>query len=85
MSDILIVVGSVTNATRLEKRLLSYGDLRARIVGTPTELGGSGCSYSVIASLSSENFVRSNRKGISVKGIYLIENQFGKRYYHDIS
>lgn len=85
MSDILIVAGSVTNATRLEKRLLSYGDVRARIVGTPAELGGSGCSYSVIASLSSEQFVRSNIRGNLVKGIYLIENHFGERYYHDIS
>lgn len=85
MSDILIVVGSVTNATRLEKRLLSYGDTRTRIVGTPTELTRGGCSYSVIASLSSENFVRSNKRNFSVKGIYLIENHFGERYYHDIS
>lgn len=85
MSDILIVVGSVTNAARVEKRLLSYGDPKTRVVGTPTELGGGGCSYSVVASLSSENFVRANKRSFSVKGIYLIENHFGKRYYHDIS
>ena len=85
MSDILIIVGSVTNAARLEKRLLSGGDVRTRVVGTPTELGGSGCSYSVIASLSSENFVRMNKRSFSIKGIYLVENHFGERYYHDIS
>lgn len=85
MSEILIVVGSVTNAVRLEKRLLSYGDLRTRVINTPTTLGGGGCSYSVVASLSSEGFVRMNSKGISIKKIYLIDNSSKERYYHDIS
>lgn len=85
MSEILIVAGSITNATRLERRLLSYGDKSTRVISTPAEISGGGCSYSVVAGLSSEGFVRSNPKGISIKGIYLIDNFAGKRYYHDIS
>ena len=83
MSEILIVAGSITNATRLEKRLLGYGDKRTRVINTPAELSGGGCSYSVVASLSSEGFVRANGKGI--RGIFLIDNFLGKRDYHDIS
>lgn len=85
MSEILIVAGSITNATRLERRLLSYGDKKTRVISTPTQISGGGCSYSVIASLSSETFVRSNLRGISVKGIYLIDSFAGEKMYHDIS
>lgn len=85
MSEILILAGAVTNATRLEKRLHSQGDINARAISTPTELGKSGCSYSVIASLKSEGFVRSVAKAYRIKAIYLIENIFGKRSYRDIS
>ena len=82
MTDILAVVGAVTTATRLAKKLERLGDIRARVVNTPSELGGSGCSYSVRASLSNEAFLR-NYAGI--KRIYIEETIGGKRYYHDIS
>ena len=85
MSEILIVAGSITNATRLEKRLLAYGDRVTRVVNTPAEISKGGCSYSVVASLKSEGFVRSNIKGIRIYGIFLIDTFSGKRYYHDIS
>ena len=85
MSEILIVAGSITNATRLEKRLLAYGDKRTRVINTPAEISKGGCSYSVVASMSSESFVRSGVRGINIKGIYLIDNSMGMRYYHDIS
>ena len=85
MSEILIVAGSITNATRLEKRLLSYGDKRARIINTPSEISKGGCSYSVVASFSSDQYVRSGIRGVNVRGIYLIDNSMGTRYYYDIS
>lgn len=85
MSNILVVVGATTNATRLAKRLAKYGDRTARVIATPAELGGGGCSYSVRASLESESFIRNNLDGIHVKRIY-IEDQSGKeKYYRDIS
>ena len=85
MSEILIVAGSITNATRLEKRLLAYGDKRTRVINTPSEISKGGCSYSVVASFSSENFVRRGMKGVNIKGIYLIDDSMGMRHYHDIS
>lgn len=85
MTDILVVVGSVTGATRLAKKLNKYGDSNARVINTPASLGGSGCSYSVSAALSSENFIRSMAHGITFKKIYLEETIGGEKYYHDIS
>lgn len=85
MSDILVVVGSVTGATRLAKRLNKYGDTTARVINTPASLGGSGCSYSVSAMLSSEKFIRNNLYGITIKKIYIVEVIGGEKYYHDIS
>lgn len=85
MSDILVVVGSVTGATRLAKRLNKYGDTSARVINTPAELGGSGCSYSVSSALSSEKFIRNNLYGITIKKIYIVEIIGGEKYYHDIS
>lgn len=85
MSDILVAVGSVTSATRLVKRLAKYGDTKARVINTPARLSGGGCSYSVTASLSSEQFIRKNIQGITVRGIYIEEFAGGERIYHDIS
>ena len=70
MEEILVLVGATTSATRLAKRLLKYGDRRARVIATPIALGGGGCSYSVIASKESLDYIKNNLRGITVKGIY---------------
>lgn len=85
MSNLLVVVGSITSATRLVKRLTKAGDRKAHLINTPAILGGGGCSYSVRASMSSEQFIRNNIQGITIKKIY-IENSDGiERDYHDLS
>lgn len=83
MGGLLVVVGSITSATRLAKQLAKYGDKNARVISTPTQLGGGGCSYSVWASLTSEQFIRNTQ--ISVKHIYIEEKDGKERYYRDIS
>lgn len=85
MSNILVVVGAITSATRLAKRLTKNGDKLARVISTPQELGGGGCSYSVRASRESEQFIRNNPVGISIKRIYIEEKNGEERYYRDIS
>ena len=85
MSNILVVVGAITSATRLSKRLVKCGDRTAHVVATPPELGGGGCSYSVRASLTSEVLIRNNLDGITVKRIYIEEGSGKERYYRDIS
>lgn len=77
-----MIVGAITSATRLEKRLLKYGDKRARVISTPAALGGGSCSYSVIASRGNLDFIKNNLRGISIKGIYFKDS---KGDYRDIS
>lgn len=82
MKEILVVVGAITSATRLAKRLLKYGDKRTRIISTPAALGGGSCSYSVVASGENIDFIKNNLRGISIKGIFY-KNSEGD--YRDIS
>lgn len=82
MEEIIVLVGAITSATRLTKRLLKYGDKRARVISTPAALGGGSCSYSVIASRRNLDFVKNNLRGISIKGIYVMDT---KGDYRDIS
>lgn len=84
MSNIIIVVGSASSATRLARRLMRYGK-KAGVISTPANLRKSGsCSSSVRAELSSENIVKNEIKGITIKGMYIEEIVGEKRYYHDI-
>ncbi len=85
MSEILVVVGSITSATRLAKRLAKYGNSNARVINTPAALGGSGCSYSVRAPRSDEQLIRNNLHGITIKKIYVEETDGKEKYYYDIS
>lgn len=85
MSDILVTVASVTSAVRLEKILKKYRDKKARVINTPAPLAANGCSYSVLADLSSEKYIRSVPRGITVTGIYIDETAGGEHFYHDIS
>lgn len=85
MSNILVVVGAITSATRLAKRLMKNGDKTAQVISTPIKLGGGGCSYSVRASLDSVDFIKSNLNNISIKHIYIEEKVGEERYYRDIS
>lgn len=84
MTDIIIVVGSQSSAIRLARRINSYGK-RAKVISTPVNLRTyGGCSSSVRAEISSEDIIKNNIKGISVKGIYIEEIIGGEHYYHDI-
>ena len=87
MSVILAVIGSITTATRIEKKLEQTTGISARIVHTPAVLGNGGCSYSI--KTKSENLPivaeTASKYKIRVKGYYLVENTDGKEVYHAIS
>jgi len=84
MSNIVIVVGSQSSATRLVRRINKYGK-NAKVISTPANLRtDGGCSSSVRAELSSEDIVKNSIKGITIKGIYIEEIIGGEYYYHDI-
>lgn len=86
MSDIIIIVGSVTSATRLAKRINSQSTEIARVVSTPSDLRvHSGCSYSVRTSLKNESIVRNNLNGLNIRGIFIEKRDGKERSYYDIS
>lgn len=86
MSDIIVIVGSVTSATRLARRINSLTYDGAQVISTPVDLRShSGCSYSVRTSLKNENIVRSNLNGLNIKGIFIEKRDGKERSYYDIS
>ena len=86
MSDIIVIVGSVTSAMRLAKRINSQSIDGAQVISTPADLSShSGCSYSVKTSLKNEGIVRSNMNGLNIKGIFIEKRDGKERSYYDIS
>ena len=86
MSDIIIVVGSITSATRLAKRVNSQSLQGAQVISTPTQLRNNmSCSYAVKTTLANEQIVRNNLGGLNVRGIYIEEKNGKERSYYDIS
>ena len=87
MSVLLAVIGSVTTATRLHKKLEQTMGISARIVHTPQAIGNGGCSYSIKTKSENMPIVMETAAEykIRVKGWYLAENEDGKEVYHAIS
>lgn len=86
MSDIIVIVGSVTSATRLARRINNQSISGAQVISTPVGLRShSGCSYSVKTSLKNENIVRNNLNGLNIKGIFIEKRDGKERSYYDIS
>ena len=74
MSDIIIVVGSITSATRLARRINASSLQGAQVISTPQALRSNmSCSYAVKTTLANEPLVRNNLAGLNVRGIYIEE------------
>ena len=84
MANLLITVGSVTTANRLN-RVLS-GKVSARIIHTPIKISG-GCSYSLVTRAENLDRVKkiANENGIMVKGYFMESESGGEKGYHAIS
>ena len=86
MSEIIIVVGSITSATRLARHINKQSVSGAKVVSTPDGLKDHlSCSYSVKTSLSNETVVRNNLEGLNIRGIYIEKKEGKERFYYDIS
>lgn len=87
MSFLLAVIGSITTATRLVKKIEQVSGISARIVHTPEEIAVGGCSYSVKTKAEHMPIVADTaaKNKIRVKGWYLAQNSDGETVYHDIS
>lgn len=87
MSNLIVTVGAVTTAMRLEKKLNFLGDINATVIHTPIEINSGGCSYSVKTTLSKlpliEKIISDNK--IKIKRVFIEENYDGERKYRVIS
>ena len=84
---IYAVIGSVTTAGRLARKMQEAGDLSARVVHTPSEFNNGGCSYSVkTAFCSAEPIYRiANTNRIRIKRCYRENYVNGRKVYNAIS
>lgn len=87
MTNMLAVIGPITTATRLEKKLSRRTNISAKIVHTPEEISNGGCSYSIKSGAENLPVIMETAKkfNINVKTYYIIENLAGKEVYHAIS
>lgn len=86
-SGLLAVIGPVTTATRLTKKLEQTYGISARTVHTPEKIGGGGCSYSVKTKAEHLPIVMQTAQSnkIRVKAYYITEVSGGEEVYHGIS
>lgn len=87
MSYIVITVGSITNAVRLEKKINSIGIINAAVIHTPSEIYSGGCSYSVRVPYRYYDAVTellANKK-LKYKKIFIEEEIDGERVWRDLS
>jgi len=85
--SLIIVIGAITSASRLDKKLNQYYGIQSRIVHTPDDIGNGGCSYSIKTKGEYLPLViqTANECKIKVKGFYLASLSNGKEVYHVIS
>ena len=85
---IILVLGSVTNANRLSKRFFQNYHIHTKMIHTPSELGGKGCSYSLIVTADAlpKLLTTAEELHIAIKGSYLAEQDaHNDVYYHALS
>lgn len=87
MSDLIITVGSVTTAVRLEKKLNAAGVINSAVIHTPPAVNSGGCSYSVrvpYKDLYTVKEVLSDRR-VKYKRLYVEDTEDGERVYRALS
>lgn len=87
MEKLVITVGSVTAASRLEKLLRRKAGVSSTVIHTPSAISGAGCSYSVVTDRKNLAAVREAAAdgGINIRGFYIREALKGEYKYHAVS
>lgn len=87
MSDLIITVGSVTTAVRLEKRLNAAGIINSAVIHTPAAVNSGGCSYSVRTPYKDLYTVKEvlEDKKLKYKRIYVEDKVDGESVYRALS
>jgi len=87
MGKLIVTVGSVTTAARLEKILKKTGKVTSKVIHTPASLNKGGCSYSVITDEKNLVYIKeaAAEYGLNVKKYYIEEMLKGEKTYHVVS
>ena len=85
MTYILAVIGSVTTASVIERRLMKHGCTDVSVTHTPVAVKPGGCSYSVKVPGQYLDLLLSLAEKGEIKKLYRINEINGERSYHDIS
>lgn len=87
MGKLLVTVGSITTAARLEKVLRRKKGVMSTVIHTPSAISGGGCSYSIITDNGNLSYVKeaAAESGINVRGYYMESVFEGEKKYYAIS
>lgn len=87
MGKLLVTVGSITTAARLEKLIRREIGKNAAVIHTPGRISGGGCSYSVRTDIGSLPYIKEILKEnkIRARGFYMENYVEGEKEYHAIS
>ena len=87
MEKLIVTVGSVTTAARLEKILKKTGNVTSKVIHTPASINKGGCSYSIITDKVNLPYVKEAvmEYGLNVKKYYIEEHWKGEKTYHVVS
>ena len=87
MGNLIVTVGSVTTAARLEKILKKTAKVSSKVIHTPASLNKGGCSYSVLTDEKNLFYVKEavTEYGLNVKKYYIEEQVKGEKTYNVVS
>ncbi len=87
MGKIIVVVGSVTTAARLEKILRKRMGIASNVIHTPAQISSGGCSYSLRSNHENLSYIKEAARvnKIRVRGFYVEDTAKGEKEYYAIS
>ena len=86
MAELIVTVGSVTTATRLEKLLRKYKGIKTKVIHTPTSINSGGCSYSLLSDIENISYIKdvAREYGVELRKFYIKDLSKGEKNYHAI-
>lgn len=86
-NNLIVVLGSITNAARVKKLLYTRYRISVKTIHTPAQLGGKGCSHSI--KTQPEHLAKilqvAEDMQIVPKGVYFEETDKNGVTYHALS
>ncbi len=87
MFNLIITIGSVTTAARINKKIKSLSNIKSSVIHTPSAISQGGCSYSIRTNFANLNLIRkmAEENKITYKKLFTETKINGELEYNDIS